>query len=577
MHLRNLQPYVGETRKLVVALDIGTTFSAISYVILENGIVPEVHGVNRFPHQELVHGGLKIPSIVYYDGDGSVSAIGAQALSEDIIEQAERNKWFKCEWFKLHVKPPVSHAIPSFPPNKTVVEVLADFMAFLVSCARDFITESYPQVGGGMWQDYQLEYVISHPNGWDGAEQHTLRQAALRASLISDVNSDRVSFITEGEASLHFCLATLPTLSELSSDKTLVVLDAGGGTVDLSSYRRISENASLGYTEASVPECYYSGSVFVTQKAKIFFEEKLTGTQFEPDIPSLCEFFDQTTKTSFASPNDSQWIRFSNRKQDTNEILNIKAGRLKIPGSTVEAFFADSVQAIIYAIVKQMQLHGVSLSVILLVGGYAASPYLSSTVNSTVKSISNANIEVLRPNQHTSKAVSDGSLLYYLEHSVMSRVVRYALGTQCYRVYDPRDPEHFRHKDLVQLSDLGVKEIHSMFSVIIDKGICVEENTEYRQPFWQEKLDVSELKSVSAEIFSYDSEGVVPEFLDDAPEKFRLLCTVEANTSEACKHLKPKTQRKKQYYRLDYEVILLMGLTELRAQVAWKVNGQEYR
>ena len=42
----NLKPYTGPT-KLVVAFDVGTTFSGISYCILEQGQVPEIHGVTR--------------------------------------------------------------------------------------------------------------------------------------------------------------------------------------------------------------------------------------------------------------------------------------------------------------------------------------------------------------------------------------------------------------------------------------------------------------------------------------------------------------------------------------------------
>ena len=41
------KPYTGQTRSLVLALDIGTTFSVVSYAILEPGEVPKIHGVTR--------------------------------------------------------------------------------------------------------------------------------------------------------------------------------------------------------------------------------------------------------------------------------------------------------------------------------------------------------------------------------------------------------------------------------------------------------------------------------------------------------------------------------------------------
>ena len=35
-------------RSLAIALDVGTTFSGVSYAILEPGEVPKIHGVTRY-------------------------------------------------------------------------------------------------------------------------------------------------------------------------------------------------------------------------------------------------------------------------------------------------------------------------------------------------------------------------------------------------------------------------------------------------------------------------------------------------------------------------------------------------
>lgn len=45
--MRKREPYVGDRRRLVLAFDLGTTYSGISYSILDPGNVPEIHGVNR--------------------------------------------------------------------------------------------------------------------------------------------------------------------------------------------------------------------------------------------------------------------------------------------------------------------------------------------------------------------------------------------------------------------------------------------------------------------------------------------------------------------------------------------------
>ncbi len=53
-----------------------------------------------------------------------------------------------------------------------------------------------------------IDFVLAHPNGWEGAQQAIMRQAAVLGGLVDDENAqERVQFVTEGEASLHYCIA----------------------------------------------------------------------------------------------------------------------------------------------------------------------------------------------------------------------------------------------------------------------------------------------------------------------------------------------------------------------------------
>jgi hypothetical protein len=72
-----------------------------------------------------------------------------------------------------------------------------------------------------LWDEIEnsVNYVITHPNGWEGREQALLRRAAAEAGLVpDDLNGQgRIQFLTEGEASLHFCAQ-----NGLNSDAILV-------------------------------------------------------------------------------------------------------------------------------------------------------------------------------------------------------------------------------------------------------------------------------------------------------------------------------------------------------------------
>jgi len=80
--------YNGNCRKIVLAFDIGTTYSGISYSILDPNQCPSIHAVTRFPAQEVIAGASKVPSIIYYDKKGQVRAIGAEAVKDGIEEEA---------------------------------------------------------------------------------------------------------------------------------------------------------------------------------------------------------------------------------------------------------------------------------------------------------------------------------------------------------------------------------------------------------------------------------------------------------------------------------------------------------
>jgi hypothetical protein len=115
--------------------------------------------------------------------------------------------------FKLHLKSKVGAGrsvgteIPPLPLNKTVVEVFGDFLRYLFECASSYIQETHVN-GPDLWNSVKshIDFVLSHPNGWEGTQQSEMRRAAVLAGLVPDNASghSRLSFVTEGEASLHF-------------------------------------------------------------------------------------------------------------------------------------------------------------------------------------------------------------------------------------------------------------------------------------------------------------------------------------------------------------------------------------
>ncbi len=118
--------------------------------------------------------------------------------------------------FKLHLRPPakdaksdnINQAISPLPANKDVITLFADFYAYLFECAKTFIQQTHPS-GVTFWSSIEdsIEFILSHPNGWEGKQQEQMRKAVVQAGLVGDdTKNTHVHFVTEGEASLHFCI-----------------------------------------------------------------------------------------------------------------------------------------------------------------------------------------------------------------------------------------------------------------------------------------------------------------------------------------------------------------------------------
>jgi hypothetical protein len=114
--------------------------------------------------------------------------------------------------------------IPPLPPNKNVTTVFSDFLQYLFGCTREYIIQTHAN-GQSLWTALQgkIHFILSHPNGWEGPQQTLMRRAAIAAGLIPDTSEGnaRVEFVTEGEASLHYCIA-----SNLASDVAKVPVSA---------------------------------------------------------------------------------------------------------------------------------------------------------------------------------------------------------------------------------------------------------------------------------------------------------------------------------------------------------------
>lgn len=578
-------PYDGDSRKLLLAFDLGTTYSGISYSILDPDIRPTIQPVTRYPSLEGTGSNAKIPTVICYDQNGKMRAAGSEAMSENITDKIAEEGWIRCEKFKLHLRPPardarsdnINQAISPLPLGKDVLTLFADFYAYLFECAKTFIQQTHPS-GVTFWLSIEdsIEFILSHPNGWEGKQQEQMRKAVVQGGLVSDdTKNTRVHFVTEGEASLHFCIQK-GLSSHVKDGEGIIIVDAGGGTVDISSYTSVSTGGAGKYSfrEIAAPFCDFTGSIFVTQAARIHIDAKLKNSRFHEDLDHITECFDKSTKLRFKDSAEPAFVKFGTLR-DRDSTCDIRSGQLKLKGTDVATFFEPSIISITKAIDAQIAASDRPVSAVFLVGGFAASDWLFQKIQEHTNPLG---LTLARPDSHVNKAVADGAVSFHLDHAVTARVSKYNYGVRIYTDFDPLDEEHTRRRTKTFVDCSGARSLGGQYSVILAKDVLVSEETEFRQSYRMLSRALSGLGAITTSIYRYTGRKVHPKWMDVDEDDYSVYCSVTADTSIVAKSLIPQRSSDGTYfYQLSFDVVILFGMTELKAQLAWIEDGVEKR
>ncbi|KAI0315431.1 hypothetical protein OF83DRAFT_1173828 [Amylostereum chailletii] len=577
-YMTSRQPYDGLERRLVIAFDLGTTFSGVSYAVLDPGRVPEIRSVARYPGQDA--GNSKVQTIIYYDSNGNVLAVGAEEPPLDEDEDGDEDALtvvepLKVEWFKLLLRPKAATSdvnIPTatLPSSKDIISVFADFYRYLFDRARASICETNVN-GDSLWNSVQgnIDFVLSHPNGWEGAQQGAMRKAAIMAGLVPDTPSgiDRITFVTEGEASCHYCISMGLMADATEVGKNVMIIDAGGGTVDLSTYT-FTQNSPVKIAEIAESGCIFQGSVIVRQRAHAFVKDKLKSSRFGEKrcVDSICEVFDQTTKKRFKGDAGAT-VKFSNMISDRDVSVDIRNGQIKFSKVELCSFFDPSVAEIIRSIDDQIKATvSKKVTTFCLVGGFAASEYIFQKLK---EHLDTNGLCLFRPEEHTGKSVAEGAVSFHIDNYVSARV-EVTYGVEGAEKYDEAKTSHKQRENDAYPDYDGELYIRGAFIPIILKGSQVPANEEFEQELIQSYSKKKGIARITSEIICYRGDDV-PEFTDEPGKTFSTLCTISADISSA-----PMLQIKGPigtYHERHYSIVMSLGLTELKAHVAWKVNG----
>jgi len=374
--------------------------------------------------------------------------------------------------------------------------------------------------------------------------------------------------VTEGEASLHFAIRNGLPKDVMQSGEGVVIVDAGGGTIDISAYRK--PKYSKTFEEIASPQCHMCGSIFVNIHASLFLDNLLTDSEYHTDLDHIVRCFDKTTKIRFSDDQHPQYIKFGSTR-DTDLHCNIRFGQLKLQGSDVARFFKPAVNSIIDTVREIIRPTApYPVSHIVLVGGFGSSEWLLKQLQLEFE---RDTLKVMRPELYVNKAVSDGAVSFYLSHMVTARIARHSYGTFRNVEYKPALDEHSSRVARLLVRPSGRQLVPNKFEVMLAKGTKVSEESEARVAMWKEGTAPEKFASVSFDVVCYKGKMDTPGWEDEDPSNFKKLCRVSVDLSHL--PLEPRVKDGTTYFVAKYWVGLLFNSAELKAQVSWLEDGVE--
>jgi hypothetical protein len=226
----------------VVAIDLGTAASgyAIALPSSTNAADPSAARVLPFKPGDRSSGATEknLTAILLDAASMRVVAFGRDARRQFYeLDPAEMRRHVFLSGFKMAMSPSSRGATAL--ADVTVMGEGANVpvpLRVAVAKTLEYIRlEAVDRAAGIGLAEASLSWVITLPAIWDNQGKYFMREAAVDAGLIPDVNSSRLALALEPEGAIISSALEAPeeVRAKLTVGQRLLVLDCGGGTVDV--------------------------------------------------------------------------------------------------------------------------------------------------------------------------------------------------------------------------------------------------------------------------------------------------------------------------------------------------------
>lgn len=247
---------MNNTFSIAIAIDFGTTFSGYSYCLSAHTSAGDIYKNTEWTKQVgQKNSYIKTPTHLLYK-NGKLEAWGYHAkrrlgeLSE--AENADdfcfienfKPKLFERDCLDEKGKPYIEKHGRRFP----VVDLIADYLRELRLAALGDVKSHI----GAKINESRIRWCLTVPAIWDDAAKQLMEQAARKAGISGkeEWNAEHFMFALEPEAAAIYCLYVADKeLGIVENESTMMIIDCGGGTVDLTVHKIIRDGNDKGLRE----------------------------------------------------------------------------------------------------------------------------------------------------------------------------------------------------------------------------------------------------------------------------------------------------------------------------------------
>ncbi|KAI5209900.1 hypothetical protein E4T39_00616 [Aureobasidium subglaciale] len=474
-------------------------------------------------------------------------------------------------------------------------EAVSDYMSAVFSRAKEAMILRF---GEDMVSTTPIKVIVTVPAVWSDAAKDATLKAAAKAGM-----GTNMQMISEPEAAANYALNSIDRQRKLlNASDTFIVLDCGGGTVDLIAYE-VQSLGPLRLEEAASGIGALCGGAFLNLRFEDLVRARIGSDAFDilrekkPKLwPVALKNFEEFIKRNF-NPLSSNteydkkkfYVQFPGAQDDL--AAGIEDGFLVVSTAEIAEIFRPIVDSVIDLVERQRKMlaaEGKTAKGVILVGGFGQSKYLykclktrfadekppptfTQAAGKPASKTDDPIFMILQP-ENAWTAVVRGAVISGLEKDLMvSRKARrnYGVVISC-----THDADLHSLKNKYWCSVFSESRASSQIKWCIETGQNMPANEPVLFHFshtWD--LDHGYPTSVCPNIIVSD----LPEAADEFEKSFetRTLCRLMTYLKDVPrKHIKVRTKKGTKHRRLNYVIGLQVASGSLEFDL--RVDGIVY-